>query len=58
MLSVAGLTLKELQVCHVSKTNQHLPANSQLHVSLCNELMTSVVTGPPKALFEFGLVTS
>ena len=55
MLSVAGLTLKELQP-HVNKTNQHLPANSQLHVSLHNGLKTFVITGPPKALF--GLVTS
>jgi fatty acid synthase subunit alpha len=55
MLSVAGLTLKEFQP-HVSKTNQHLPANSQLHVSLHNGPKTFVVTGPPKALF--GLVTS
>jgi fatty acid synthase subunit beta len=44
MLSVTGLTLKELQP-HISKTNQHLPANSQLHVSLCNGPKTSIVTG-------------
>ena len=31
MLSIVGLTLKELEP-HVSKTNRHLPANSQLHV--------------------------
>ena len=57
MLSIAGLTLKELQP-HVGKTNQHLPANSQLYVSLAlhNGPKTFVVTGPPKALF--GLVTS
>jgi len=55
MLSIAGLSLKELQP-HVNKTNQHLPANSQLHVSLYNGPKTFVVTGPPKALF--GLVTS
>jgi fatty acid synthase subunit alpha, fungi type len=55
MLSIAGLTLKELQ-SHVSKTNQHLPAISQLHVSLHNGPKTFVVTGPPKALF--GLITS
>ena len=57
MLSVAGLTLKELQP-HVSKTNQHLPAISQLHLSLYDGPKTFVVTGPPKALFRFGLVTS
>jgi fatty acid synthase subunit alpha, fungi type len=55
MLSIAGLTLKELQP-HVSQTNQHLPATSQLHVSLHNGPKTFVVTGPSKALF--GLVTS
>ena len=55
MLSIAGLTLKELQP-HIRKTNQHLSANSQLHVSLHNGPKTFVVTGPPKALF--GLVTS
>ena len=55
MLSVAGLTFKELQP-HVSKTNRHLPANSQLNVSLHNGPKTFVMTGPPKALF--GLVTS
>ena len=55
MLSIADLTLKELQP-HVSKTNQHLPAISQLHASLHNGLKTFVVTGPPKAVF--GLVTS
>ena len=55
MLSIAGLTLKELQP-YANKTNQHLPANSQLHVSLHNGPKTFVVTGPPKSLF--GLVTS
>jgi fatty acid synthase subunit beta len=55
MLSIAGLTLKELEP-HVSKANQHLPANSQLHVSLHNGPKTFVITGPPKVLF--GLVTS
>jgi hypothetical protein len=54
-LSIAGLTLKELPP-HVSKTNRHLPANSQLHVSLHNGPKNLVITGPPKALF--GLVTS
>jgi fatty acid synthase subunit alpha, fungi type len=55
MLSVAGLNFKELQP-HVSKTNQHLSANSQLHVSLYNGLKTFIVSGPPNALF--GLVMS
>jgi len=55
MLSIAGLTLKELQP-HVTQTNQHLPPLSQLHVSLHNGPKTFVITGPSKALF--GLVTS
>jgi fatty acid synthase subunit beta len=54
MLSIAGLTLKELQP-HVGKTNQHLSANSQLHVSLHKGPKIFVV-GPPEALI--GLVTS
>ncbi|KZS94178.1 fatty acid synthase [Sistotremastrum niveocremeum HHB9708] len=55
MLSVVGLLLKDLKV-HIDKTNKHLPANSQLFVSLHNGPKAFVVTGPPKALF--GLVTS
>ena len=55
MLSISGLTLKELQP-HVGQTNQYLPATSQLHISLYNGPRTFVVTGPSKALF--GLVTS
>ena len=55
MLSIAGLTLEELQP-HVTETNRHLPAISQLHVSLHNGPKTFVVTGPSRALF--GLVTS
>ncbi|PPQ94469.1 hypothetical protein CVT25_001102 [Psilocybe cyanescens] len=55
MLSVTGLSLKELEL-HIAKTNKHLPANSQLFVSLHNGPKAFVVTGPSKALF--GLVTS
>ncbi|KAF8969171.1 fatty acid synthase [Flammula alnicola] len=55
MLSVTGLTLKELNP-HIAKTNKHLPADSQLFVSLHNGPKAFVVTGPSKALF--GLVTS
>lgn len=55
MLSVGGLSLKELEG-HLKKTNEHLPENSQLHVSLHNGPKTFVVTGPPRALY--GLVTS
>lgn len=55
MLSIAGLTLKELQPQpHVSKTNQHLPANSRLYVSLHNGPKVFVVTDPP----NFGLIRS
>lgn len=55
MLSVAGLPLKDLEP-HIAKTNKHLPANSQLQVSLHNGPKAFVVTGPAKALY--GLVTS
>ncbi|EJD06870.1 fatty acid synthase [Fomitiporia mediterranea MF3/22] len=55
MLSVSGLALKDLEP-HISTTNKHLPANSQLFVSLHNGPKTFVITGPAKALY--GLVTS
>ncbi|KZT01368.1 fatty acid synthase [Laetiporus sulphureus 93-53] len=55
MLSVTGLTLKDLE-SHIKKTNDHLPANSQLQVSLHNGPKAFVVTGPARALY--GLVTS
>lgn len=55
MLSVSGLPFKDLQT-HIDKTNKHLPANSQLYVSLHNGPKTFVITGPAKALY--GLVTS
>ncbi|TFY80295.1 hypothetical protein EWM64_g3715 [Hericium alpestre] len=55
MLTVAGLPLKDLE-SHIAKTNKHLPANSQLQISLFNAPKVFVVTGPPRALY--GLVTS
>jgi fatty acid synthase subunit beta len=55
MLSVAGLPLKELEG-HIKKTNSHLPANSQLGISLYNGPRAFVVTGPARALH--GLVTN
>ena len=55
MLSVTGLVLKDLE-SHIKKTNEHLPANSQLQVSLHNGPKAFVVTGPSRALY--GLVTS
>ena len=55
MLSVTGLSLKELEL-HITKTNKHLPAVSQLFVSFNNGPKAFVVTGPSKCLF--GLVTS
>ncbi|KAA1467738.1 fatty acid synthase [Dentipellis sp. KUC8613] len=55
MLTVAGLPLKDLE-SHITKTNKHLPANSQLQISLFNAPKVFVVTGPPRALY--GLVTS
>ena len=55
MLLINGLLLKDLQP-HISKTNKHLPENSQLGVSLHNGPRTFIVTGPPRALY--GLVTN
>ena len=55
MLSVAGLLLKDLER-HIKQTNEHLPENSQIQVSLYNAQKAFVVTGPPRALY--GLVTS
>ncbi|KAI0685962.1 fatty acid synthase [Cytidiella melzeri] len=55
MLSVTGLVLKDLE-SHIKKTNEHLPENSQLQVSLHNGPKAFVVTGPARALW--GLVTS
>ncbi|KAH9950013.1 fatty acid synthase [Amylocystis lapponica] len=55
MLSVIGLSQPELEV-HITKTNQHLPQNSQLQISLYNGTKAFVVTGPARALY--GLVTS
>lgn len=55
MLSVTGLPLKELEA-QIEKTNSHLPANSQLAVSLNNGPRAFVITGPARALH--GLVTN
>lgn len=55
MLSVSGLPLKELEP-HIAKTNNYLPENSKLYVSLHNGPKTFVITGPPKSLY--GLVAS
>lgn len=55
MLSIAGLTLKELEP-HLVKTNKHLADNSQLHVTLHNGPRAFVVTGPSRALH--GLVVN
>lgn len=55
MLSVTGLSQKDLDV-HIKKTNSHLPANSQLQISLLNGSKAFVVTGPARALY--GLVAA
>ncbi|EEB93555.1 hypothetical protein MPER_07767, partial [Moniliophthora perniciosa FA553] len=55
MLLVTGLSLKGLQP-HLSKTNKHLPENSQLYVSLHNGPRAFVITGPARALH--GLVVN
>lgn len=55
MLSVGGLALPTLEA-QIKKTNAHLPANSQLSISLFNGPKMNVVTGPARALY--GLVTA
>lgn len=55
MLSINGLSLPALRP-HIEATNEHLPPNSQLAVSLYNGSRNFVVTGPPRALY--GLVTN
>ncbi|KAL0953237.1 hypothetical protein HGRIS_004490 [Hohenbuehelia grisea] len=54
MLSVTGLSLAELKP-HLSTTNEHLPENAKVHVSLHNGPRAFVVTGPARSLY--GLVT-
>jgi fatty acid synthase subunit alpha, fungi type len=53
MLSVTGLALDVLEK-HIKGTNNHLPSNSKLAISLYNGPKAFVVTGPAKALY--GLV--
>jgi fatty acid synthase subunit beta len=55
MLSITGLSLTELEP-YLLKTNKHLAANSQLHVTLHNGPRALVVTGPSRALH--GLVVN
>ncbi len=55
MLGVYGLQLKDLEA-QIKKTNTHLPAKSQLQVSLHNGSRNLVVTGPARALY--GLATA
>lgn len=55
MLSINGLELSVLKP-HIDATNQYLPSQSQLSVSLYNGPRNFVVTGPPRSLF--GLVTN
>ncbi len=55
MLAVNGLTAKAVEG-HLKKVNAHLPANSQLGISLYNGSTMHIVTGPAKALY--GLATA
>ncbi|KAG8968299.1 3-oxoacyl-[acyl-carrier-protein] synthase [Tulasnella sp. 419] len=55
MLNVSGLSLSVLEK-HIKTTNSHLPANSQIGISLYNGPKTFVVTGPARALY--GLATA
>ena len=55
MLSVNGLLLKDLYP-HISKSNKHLPDNSQIGILLHNSHHNFIMTGTPRALY--GLVSN
>lgn len=54
MLSVRDLPKSAVQT-YVDKTNQHLPADRHIHISLVNGARNVVVTGPPQSLYGLNL---
>lgn len=54
MLSIRDLTQAQVE-SHVRATNQHLPKDRQLHISLINGPRNIVVTGPPMSLYGLNL---
>ena len=54
MLSIRDLPLSAVQE-HIGATNQHLPAERHIIVSLVNSARNFVVTGPPLSLYGLNL---
>ncbi|KAF3910427.1 hypothetical protein ABW20_dc0105531 [Dactylellina cionopaga] len=54
MLSVRDMPKSAVQT-YVDKTNQHLPAERHVHISLVNGARNVVVTGPPQSLYGLNL---
>ena len=54
MLSVRDLPEQALQ-SHINTTNQHLPADRHIGISLINSARNFVVTGPPISLYGLNL---
>ncbi|KIW08510.1 uncharacterized protein PV09_01404 [Verruconis gallopava] len=54
MLSVRDLPIKQLQA-HIDTTNEHLPKERHIGISLVNSARNVVVTGPPLSLYGLNL---
>ncbi|OCL04747.1 beta subunit of fatty acid synthase [Glonium stellatum] len=54
MLSIRDLSRKAVQD-HIDATNQHLPADRHIGISLINSARNFVVTGPPISLYGLNL---
>ncbi|KAF2841120.1 beta subunit of fatty acid synthase [Patellaria atrata CBS 101060] len=54
MLSIRDLSREAVQ-SHIDATNQHLPGNSHIAISLVNSARNFVVTGPPSSLYGLNL---
>ncbi|KAK3062602.1 hypothetical protein LTS18_003723, partial [Coniosporium uncinatum] len=54
MLSIRDLPIKSVQ-SHVDATNEHLPEDRQIGISLVNSARNVVVTGPPQSLHGLSL---
>ena len=54
MLSIRDLTREAVQA-HIDTTNQHLPEDRHIAISLVNSARNFVVTGPPMSLYGLNL---
>lgn len=54
MLSIRDLTREAVQT-HIDATNQHLPEDRHIAISLVNSARNFVVTGPPMSLYGLNL---